>query len=278
MYSNANPGGIGHQFYLRHFINNTNAGVSFIPATYKDNCFLDANYVKSLEGLTRWRRRAWLEGDWNIHAGTYFTNFTAKHVVEPYEIYNLGWTFYIAVDYGYTHPTAFLLMAQDNKKDIYFIDGYAASKRHPEAHHRMVLEMLAKWNLRPESIRAFVMGTDSWKPNEKGVTVADSYEALGWRPEPANMSRVSGAAELSRKLGDEEAGIAPTLWFFNTARGLIDQLPTMQHDPHRPEDVLKVNVDDEGYGGDDWYDAARYGVMLLADSREVSFGTIWVPR
>jgi hypothetical protein len=35
----------------------------------------------------------------------------------------------------------------------------------------------------------------------------------------------------------------------------------MVHDPHRPEDVLKVDCDDEGNGGDDWYDAFRYGVM-----------------
>jgi hypothetical protein len=32
------------------------------------------------------------------------------------------------------------------------------------------------------------------------------------------------------------------------------------HDPKNPEDVLKVDCDDQGEGGDDHPDAFRYGV------------------
>jgi hypothetical protein len=32
----------------------------------------------------------------------------------------------------------------------------------------------------------------------------------------------------------------------------------MQHDPNRPEDVLKVDTDEEGNGGDDAADCLRY--------------------
>jgi hypothetical protein len=35
-------------------------------------------------------------------------------------------------------------------------------------------------------------------------------------------------------------------------------LPNLQHDPNRPEDVLKVDPDDDGIGGDDTADALRY--------------------
>ena len=278
MYSNANPGGVGHQFYHRHFVQGE-PGTEFIPATYKDNVFLDENYVKSLEGLTGWLRRAWLEGDWNVHAGQYFSTFRPElHVVKPFEIDQLGWVFHLAVDYGWTHPTAFLLLARDNQGGAVFVDGYAAAKRLPEAHDRMIREMLEKWHLDPSRIRAFVMGTDAWRPNEKGVTVADTYKKLGWRPIAAQMGRVAGATEILRRLGDEDAGIAPTLRIFSTCAGLIEQLPTLQHDPLNPEDVLKVDIDEEGFGGDDWYDSARYGLMLLADKRVVSFGTLQVPR
>jgi len=41
----------------------------------------------------------------------------------------------------------------------------------------------------------------------------------------------------------------------------------MQHDPRRPEDVLKVDCDEEGNGGDDPYDTARYGLMEAAMKR-----------
>ena len=43
-------------------------------------------------------------------------------------------------------------------------------------------------------------------------------------------------------------------------RRLIDCLPALQHDPMRPEDVLKVDADEDGIGGDDAADALRYMV------------------
>ena len=45
---------------------------------------------------------------------------------------------------------------------------------------------------------------------------------------------------------------------------LIECLPSLQRDPNRPEDVLKVDTDDDGLGGDDAYDDARYGLMYAA--------------
>jgi len=33
---------------------------------------------------------------------------------------------------------------------------------------------------------------------------------------------------------------------------------TLQHDPNRPEDALKVDADEDGIGGDDSADALRY--------------------
>jgi hypothetical protein len=40
----------------------------------------------------------------------------------------------------------------------------------------------------------------------------------------------------------------------------------LQHDPNRPEDVLKVDADEEGVGGDDCADALRYLVATKARS------------
>ena len=44
-------------------------------------------------------------------------------------------------------------------------------------------------------------------------------------------------------------------------------LPTLQHDPNRPEDVLKVDADEDGIGGDDTADALRY--LIATKAREV---------
>lgn len=37
----------------------------------------------------------------------------------------------------------------------------------------------------------------------------------------------------------------------------METLPALQHDPNRPEDVLKVDADEDGVGGDDAADALR---------------------
>ena len=48
---------------------------------------------------------------------------------------------------------------------------------------------------------------------------------------------------------------------------MLETLPALQHDPNRPEDVLKVDADEEGAGGDDSADALRY--LVGTKAREI---------
>lgn len=54
----------------------------------------------------------------------------------------------------------------------------------------------------------------------------------------------------------------------STCGRLVETLPAMQHDPHRPEDVLKVDCDEDGAGGDDAADCLRY--LVATKSRAIS--------
>ena len=108
---------------------------------------------------------------------------------------------------------------------------------------------------------AFVAGPDVFARRGTELTVAEQYARQGIDLSPAPTDRVSGAAEVLALLGDVEAGIRPRLRVFDRCRRLVECIPVLQHDPHRPEDVLKVDVDEDGNGGDDPYDALRYGVM-----------------
>jgi len=101
------------------------------------------------------------------------------------------------------------------------------------------------------------------------VTIAQQYAKLGITLRPANMDRVNGWAEVIQGLGEPDAsaeagGVRPTLFFHARCARLIETLPALQHDPNRPEDVLKVDADEEGGGGDDAADALRYGVATKA--------------
>ena len=72
-------------------------------------------------------------------------------------------------------------------------------------------------------------------------------------------------------MGDVEAGILPTVFVSRRCARLIECLPSLEHNPYRAEDVLKVDTDDDGMGGDDPYDAARYGLMA-ATGVKAGFG------
>ena len=63
---------------------------------------------------------------------------------------------------------------------------------------------------------------------------------------------------------------APTLFILPRCARLIETLPALQHDPNRPDDVLKVDADEDGNGGDDTADALRY--LVATKAREILCG------
>ena len=107
-------------------------------------------------------------------------------------------------------------------------------------------------------LKRFVAGTDVFGKQSDGSTVASQYAKLGIHLRPATTDRVSGWAEILRRLGDVENGLRPSLFIHQRCKRLIECLPSLQHDPNRPEDVLKVDADEDGVGGDDAADCCRY--------------------
>ena len=94
--SSTNPGGIGHGWVKRRFVDPSPPNTAFvgkdgmrrifIPSLLDDNSFLtssDPGYRKRLEALPERERRALLHGDWNVFEGQYFPEFSyATHVIE----------------------------------------------------------------------------------------------------------------------------------------------------------------------------------------------------
>ena len=107
IYSTTNPGGVGHAWYRERFIEpwrkQEEEETRFIPAKVTDNAFNNAEYRQVLEGLSGWQKRAWLDGDWDIAAGQYFSTFRrAKHVVNAFDEARAQ-TWAGALDYGFTN-------------------------------------------------------------------------------------------------------------------------------------------------------------------------------
>lgn len=119
MYLTCNPGGIGHAWVKRLFVdrdfraNEDPNDYSFISAQVFDNemlCKSDPDYVRSLESLPHKLREAWLYGKWDVFEGQFFPEFDVDvHVCSPHDIPSFV-KYFVAFDYGFD-MLAVLLMA-----------------------------------------------------------------------------------------------------------------------------------------------------------------------
>lgn len=286
MYSTTNPGGIGHAWYRAKFIvpykakNETTT--RFIQSLATDNPWNNDDYVKVLNRLVGWKKRAWLDGDWDIAAGQYFTNFRASlrneggHV-EDYFDPNKAKEWILALDHGFNHYTVILLGAVCDD-GLHIVDEHAKRLTLTPQHVAMVKEMLARYkigieNPRPlllSDIRNFYAGTDIYASERDGKSVYDEYKTHGIDWKPASTDRINGWSELLKLFGDTDAKIPAKIWIHKRCTRLIDCLPNLQHDPHNPEDVLKWDIDEDGNGGDDSGDCLRYMVATKAKQTTVT--------
>lgn len=270
-YYTTNPGGVGHSWFKDLFVKPFRAGTEshtrFIPATVYDNAHAGADYRRFLEGLTGWLKRAWLHGDWDIAAGQYFTTFRREVHLRPLPEIAADWRAWIGLDYGFVHYTAAYPMVQTGDGVIHIVAEHGERRWLVERHAAAIEALCGRRGIKVERLAGIYAGTDVFAKRHTGGTVADDYKAHGLKLKPANTDRINGAAEILRRLGDPDEGIEPTLFLDPSCERLAECLAMLEHDPHRPEDVLKVDCDEDGLGGDDWYDAARYGIMAAANRK-----------
>ena len=156
---------------------------------------------------------------------------------------------------------------------MFIVDEHAERLWLPQRHAPAIVAMLGRRQissrrLEISDLRRFVAGADVFSKQSDGSTVASQYAKLDITLKTANTERVSGWAEALHRLGDPSNGVAPRLFIHERCARLIECLPSLQHDPNRPEDVLKVDADEDGVGGDDTADCLRY--LVATKSRAVT--------
>jgi phage terminase large subunit len=268
IYATTNPGNLGHVWFRERFITPARSlretDTRFIFATVDDNKFIDPGYTKKLEDNTGWKLRAYRFGDWDIAAGQYFSTWSYDaHTCDPFEIPS-HWPVWACFDYGFTHPSAFYLLTEFDGT-VYVTGEHVEAKRLPVDHAEAMRRIAAKHGRSIENITVFA-GPDVFanKGDENAKTIAQQYEQQGVTMVAAPNDRVSGWGEMLQLLGDpyrEENPIPARLQITRDCVRLIECIPALQHDPNKPEDVRKWDVDDEGSGGDDPADTLRYGLM-----------------
>ena len=294
MRATSNPGGPGHQWVKRHFIDpgtpndpfwatdengeticwpsgHSREGEplfrrKFIPATLFDNPYLseDGMYEANLLSLPEHQRRQLLEGDWDINEGAAFPEFNRRvHVTEPYDIPS-SWVRFRACDYGYSSYTGVLWFAvvPGSEQLVVYRELYV-SKILATDLADMILEIEEG-----EKIRYGVLDSSLWhNRGDTGPSLAEQMITKGCRWRPADRSRgsrVAGKNEIHRRLQIDDFTEEPRLVIFNNCKHIISQLPSIPLDKKNPEDV-------DTHSEDHLYDALRYGVQTRPRSNVFDF-------
>jgi len=255
-----NPGGIGHNWVKKLWVDNEFEDnepepdqFHFIQAFAKDNPFLSASYVKSLEGLPEELRKAYLEGSWDLIEGQYFNEWRDdRHVVEPFPIPET-WKRFRCIDHGRTAATACYWGAVDYDGRIYWYREYYKAGVDADLNAQAIAEM----SLGEE--HAFtVIDSSCFARTGTGETIADIYLANGVYAEPAPKSRLAGWNLFHEYLRGDESG--PKMLFFKTCYNAIKTIPALIHDPRKIEDL-------DTKGEDHAADAISYGLQTLYESK-----------
>ncbi len=261
MYYTCNPGGVGHAWVKRLFIDREyHEGENpddyyFIPARVYDNPVLMRNnpeYVKTLEALPEHLRRAHLEGDWDVLAGQYFPNYRReKHTVEPFPIPQ-DWKRFRSIDWGFNDPCCVLWHACAPDGRVYTYRELYVRQTLARDVALQILQLSGQ-----EHIDYTVVSPDMWqKRGQKdiqGESIAEIFTTNGVPVIRADNDRMVGWTVMREYMADAPDGV-PYWQIFSTCKNLIRTIPLAVHDEHKVEDVSATCEDHA-------LESARYGLM-----------------
>lgn len=252
MYLTCNPGGVGHRWVKRLFVdrdfkmdcenaeeNEDPNDYEFIQATVDDNTALmksegGRDYLKQLSQLPENIRAAHRYGDWEGLSGNYFPEFSeGKHTCEAFPLPR-WWRRYRALDYGLDMLACYWFAVDETgrvwcyrelkQKDLVVSDAA-----------RMILENTGI----NEHIDITFAPPDLWsRTKDSGKSMAELFMTNGVPLVKASNNRVQGWLQMKEFLKDSPDG-RPGLVFFRNCKGIIEDIQAIQADEKNPNDCAK---------------------------------------
>jgi phage terminase large subunit len=285
MLATMNPGGVGHAFLRRIFIdrqyhdNESAADHIFLQSRAWDNStwaraalaeanltehdyyevwtdeqrfrfFVDkTDYGRTLNRLPQAMRIGHLLGSWDRFSGQYFDVFDPlKHTKRVEEMgLQPWWPRWVSVDWGFQHPSAVYWHAIADDKTVFTYREFVQSNLSPRMLAAAIID-----RSEGEKISAIWLSPDAFARRTDAETIADQLgKALREQglpfPGQADNDRKGGWMLMYEKLKAEEWRIG------DCCTKLIEVLPMLTRDEIDVEDCIKCL-------GDDPADAARYGL------------------
>ena len=294
MYLTCNPGGIGHRWVKRLFIdrqyrtgsdnpaeNENPDDYTFIAATVYDNPHLlksNPKYLAQLSALPESIRKAHRDGDWTALGGNYFKGFGDQNLMKPFKIPS-HWPVYRAFDYGLDMLDVGWFAVDEDGRSWCFRE-YAQ----PNLKIQDAAAEIRGHTLADEQIRVTYAPPDMWnRLKNDSRTMAELFFEYNVPILKANNDRVQGHMIMANAMlpiplkdpyvkklfGDDVPDMLPGLMFFDNLNGVIGDIKDIQADEKNPNDCAKEphevthSVDMVRY-----YCVSRYGLADHPETRQ----------
>jgi hypothetical protein len=296
-----NPGNTGHRFHQMVFLgptcphcqpthltlrpfkiyrdrvwpsDNRPIGLSttFIPGRLSDHQLLGTEYLKGLEQLPGYLRKARKDGCWASFEGQFFDCWNPATMVVRRQLVGeqWWWNHWVGADYGFQKSMAVAHLCcrtpetpEYPRGRVIVLDEYWAKHQVAKDFGKSVRDRWSRMrqaeNSQERRILSNYLSPDAWAKRGDGHTIAAqmSEGAEGqslWTP--ASNDRVGGAMLMYTMLQKGELLVA------HTCTKTIEMIPSRIHDTDRPDDVEKKLGDEL----DDVYDAIRYALYSYITS------------
>lgn len=257
VFCTTNPGGRGHGWCKKRFVDPCEHGIPFqdqdtkrwrvfIKALPKDNPFLDSSYWRTLQELPEHLRKAWVDGNWDILAGKYFPEWDEKvHVCKPFPIPS-HWEKFVSIDWGYSpDPWVALFWAIDENGTVFLYHEMSGNEMIPSEVARRITAFLPS-----QKIVAAWGDPSMWAKKDSPDSTAKQMQDSGlYTLQKANNERIQGWTRVHEYL------TRGRLRIFSSCAETIRCLPELIHDDDNPQDSMGDSLIDHHP------DAMRYFLM-----------------
>lgn len=253
----------GRDWLWRKFVGQGLRGYKMFRAPTKQNVHNPDGYEQDLRrgADPNWVRR-FLDAEFNEFEGSVYWNFrVGTHVFEPFPVPD-HWPLFLAMDWGLADPCVALLMAADERGNVFVISEYYQANRLISEQCKEILQMTGGRRL------DWAVIDPSAKSREQttGKSLMDQYRDGGLPVVEANNRLFDGIAAVQEALKEDSERDhpltgkpgSPRLHIGRNCTHLIDQLSS-----------YRWGQDGKPMKGDDHaVDALRYGMMRRPHAAE----------
>lgn len=274
--SGTNPGGAGHGTCKKRFVEPTGYGessyvdehgfsVKFVPAKATDNrAHLNAEYFQVLDAIPDPARRAAMrDGDWDVFAGQFFSEWRRRrHVVKPWGLPD-DWPRRCGIDWGYGAPWAVVWGARDRDGRVWiYRELYEAEVGERQQARRILAAE------KGETSKGHFADPSMWNRRGEVHSIADMYSAESCHLLRADNDRESGWTRVHSYLDDGplcDIHRHDPDWVETSCPMLhvFDGLPVIEAIENAPRDDTDLEDIDTDYPHDHDLDALRYLLMAV---------------